>query len=178
MFLFFKPPQSQLQVQLLDPDGPKQKPITLEEEYVLALFKQRAPKRRRKVKTVSFKEKILQQLEAGKTTVEIANNLATELIAAEPAFVFTDEIKADVDKILAEYKRQVAKEIQDAIVQELAALQKQQEQVNSQYQQLADAYKQAEIDLAVAKEARRKRILKAKKIKILMLLATLDDEHD
>lgn len=121
---------------MLDPDGPKQKPITLEEEYVLALFKQRAPKRRRKVKTVSFKEKILQQLEAGKTTVEIANNLATELIAAEPAFVFTDEIKADVDKILAEYKRQVAK------------------------------------------EARRKRILKAKKIKILMLLATLDDEHD
>lgn len=161
MFLFFKPPQSYLQVQLLDPDGFKKHSSALEEAYAIKILQKRQAKQQEKRKQLSFKKKIKKQLEAGKTTVEIATELSNEIIAEEPKFEFTEEMRADVARVMAEYRRQVQLETQ-AIVIEFA----------SKLQQAKDVFQQ---EYQRKLEQKRKQKIKAKKIRVLFLLSTMDD---
>jgi hypothetical protein len=161
MFLIFKPPQSYLQVQLLDPDGFKKHSSALEEAYAIKILQERQAKQQEKRKQLSFKKKIKKQLEAGKTTVEIATELSNEIIAEEPKFEFTEEMRADVARVMAEYRRQVQLETQ-AIVIEFA----------SKLQQAKDVFQQ---EYQRKLEQKRKQKIKAKKIRVLFLLSTMDD---
>jgi len=153
MFLIFKPPQSYLQVQLLDPDGFKKHSSALEEAYAIKILKERQTKQQEKRKQLSFKKKIKKQLEAGKTTVEIAAELSAQIIAEEPKFEFTEEVRADVARVMAEYERQVQLETQAMVL----------EFVN-QLQQAKNVFQQ-----------KRKQKIKAKKIKVLFFLSIMDD---
>jgi hypothetical protein len=117
MFLIFKPPQNYLQVQLLDPDGFKKHSSELEEAYAIKILQERQTKQQEKRKQLSFKKKIKKQLEAGKTTVEIARELSAQIVAEEPKFEFTEEMRADVSRIMAEYQRQVQLETQAMIIE-------------------------------------------------------------
>ena len=92
MFLFFKPPQSYLQVQLLDPDGFKKVYQRLEEEYAAKVLQSRQPKtKKRKRPSLEFKKQIESQLRAGAPKEQILNTLDTEAL------------KTEVSAILAEY---------------------------------------------------------------------------
>jgi hypothetical protein len=153
MFLIFKPPQSYLQVQLLDPDGFKKHSSALEEAYAIKILKERQTKQQEKRKQLSFKKKIKKQLEAGKTTVEIAAELSAQIIAEEPKFEFTEEVRADVARVMAEYQRQVQLETQAMVIEFI-----------NQLQQAKDVFQQ-----------KRKQKIKAKKIKVLFFLSIMDD---
>jgi len=153
MFLIFKPPQSYLQVQLLDPDGFKKHSSALEEAYAIKILKERQTKQQEKRKQLSFKKKIKKQLEAGKTTVEIAAELSAQIIAEEPKFEFTEEVRADVARVMAEYERQVQLETQAMVIEFI-----------NQLQQAKDVFQQ-----------KRKQKIKAKKIKVLFFLSIMDD---
>ena len=161
MFLFFKPPQSYLQVQLLDPDGFKKHSSALEEAYAVKILKERQAKQQERRKQLSFKKKIKKQLEAGKTTVEIATELSAQIIAEEPKFEFTEERRADVARIMAEYERQVRLETQAMVIEFANQLQKAREVLKEEYQSKL--------------EQKRKKRIKANRIKALFLLTTMDD---
>ena len=161
MFLFFKPPQSYLQVQLLDPDGPKKHSSALEEAYAIKILQERQAKQQQKRKALSFKKKIKKQLEAGKTAVEIAQELSSEIIAEEPKFEFTEEMRADVARVMAEYQRQVQLETQAMVLEFANELSRKAAILEAEYRhRLAQ---------------KRRRILNNKKIKALLLLATMDE---
>jgi len=165
MFLFFKPPQSYLQVQLLDPDGfSKQK--DLEEAYAIKMLLARKEKATKtiKKKKASFKEKIQAALAAGETTVEIANQLAEEVIAAEPQFVFTEQMKVDVDQIVAEYKRQVAEEIRKMVL--------------AQIEEQAVLAVAMELEYQQKLAAKKLKELNNKKLRVLYLLASMDETDE
>jgi hypothetical protein len=165
MFLFFKPPQSYLQVQLLDPDGPaKRKAVDLEEAYAIKILQERQAKQKAKRKEASFKAKIKKQLEEGKTAVEVAAELTQEIIAEEPKFEFTEEMRADVARIMAEYERQVRLETQ-AMVIEFA-------------NQLAQTTALLEAELQRRIEEKRRRRIKRNRIKALILFASMDDNDE
>jgi hypothetical protein len=96
MFLFFKPPQSYLQVQLLDPDGFKKVYQQLEEEYAAKVLQSRQPKtKKRKRPSLEFKKQIESQLKAGAPKEQILKTLDTEAL------------KTEVSAILAEYNAKV-----------------------------------------------------------------------
>jgi hypothetical protein len=96
MFLFFKPPQSYLQVQLLDPDGFKKVYQRLEEEYAAKVLQSRQPKtKKRKRPSLEFKKQIESQLKAGAPKEQILKTLDTEAL------------KTEVSAILAEYNAKV-----------------------------------------------------------------------
>jgi hypothetical protein len=161
MFLFFKPPQSYLQVQLLDPDGFKKHSSALEEAYAVKILKERQARQQEKRKQLSFKKKIKKELEAGKTTVEIATELSAQIIAEEPKFEFTEEVRADVARIMAEYERQVRLETQAMVIEFANQLQQAREVLNQEYQSKL--------------EQKRKKRIKANRVKALFLLTTMDD---
>jgi hypothetical protein len=96
MFLFFKPPQSFLQVQLLDPDGFKKVYEKLEEEYAVKILQSRQSKtKKRKRPSLEFKKQIEAQLRAGAPKEQILKTLDTEAL------------KTEVSAILAEYSAKV-----------------------------------------------------------------------
>jgi hypothetical protein len=161
MFLIFKPPQSYLQVQLLDPDGFKKRSSAIEEAYAIKILKERQAKQQEKRKQLSFKKKIKKQLEAGKTTVEIAAELSAQIIAEEPKFEFTEEMRADVARVMAEYQRQVQLETQAIVIEFANKLQQAKDVLEQEYQRKL--------------EQKRKQKIKAKKIRVLFLLSTMDD---
>ncbi|NDD85169.1 hypothetical protein EBZ38_12970 [bacterium] len=120
MFLIFKPPQSYLQVQLLDPDGFKKRYNAFEEAYAAQIVKerQRKTKRKKKKPSVEFKLLVEKQLQAGFTEQELIQPIDL------------DTLRAEVSAIIAEYQTRIETE---------------------------------------------KRRKKAKRIKVLFLLATMED---
>lgn len=133
MFLFFKPPQSYLQVQLLDPDGFKKAYDRIEEEYAARILQSRQPKtKKRKRPSLEFKKQIQAQLEAGAPKEEILNTLDTEALRTE------------VSAIIAEYNARLE----------------------------AHAAKLVERANQLVREKKKKR---DRKIKALLLLATMED---
>lgn len=128
MFLFFKPPQSYLQVQLLDPDGFKKRYNAFEEAYAAQILKERQRKTKKKKKpSIEFKRLVEQQLEAGVPQEQLIEPIDVEALRAE------------VSAIIAAYQARVEEERQ----------------------------------LVIQAEKRKK---KARRLKILFLLATMDDE--
>lgn len=151
MFLIFKPVYGGI---INDPDGFKKRYSQFEEEYAAQILKERQPTRRKKFNQLSFKNKIEEQLNAGKTIVEIADNLTQEVLASDEQLTFTPEMQADIGRIVAQYQKQIRDEIQQSI---LAIV----EQLDE-----------------IRRTRERQRRLKAKKIKILLLLASLDDQDE
>lgn len=164
MFLFFKPPQSYLQVQLLDPDGFKKHSSALEEAYALKILQERQAKLLEKRAQSSFKDKIKQRLDRGETAVEVASGLAEELLAEEPKFEFTEEMRADVARVMEEYRRQIQLETQAMVMEFAAKLHEASAILEQEYQRKV--------------EEKRKRHIKANTIKALFLFATMDDEDE
>jgi hypothetical protein len=128
MFLFFKPPQSYLQVQLLDPDGFKKRYNAFEEAYAAQILKerQRKTKKKKKKPSVEFKLLVEKQLEAGIPEQELIEPIDVEALRAE------------VSAIIAEYQARIIEEQR----------------------------------LAIEAEKRKK---KARRLKVLFLLATMED---
>ena len=113
MLLFFKPPQSYLQVQLLDPDGFKKAYNRLEEEYAARILQSRQPKtKKRKRPSLEFKKQIQSQLEAGAPKEEILNTLDTEALRTEVSAIIAEynaKLEAHAAK-LTERANQLARE--------------------------------------------------------------------
>jgi hypothetical protein len=134
MFLIFKPPQSYLQVQLLDPDGFKKRYNAFEEAYAAQILKERQRKNKKKKKpSLEFKLLVEKQLEAGIPEQELIEPIDVEALRAE------------VSAIVAEYQARLFEE-QTRILEE---------------QRLA------------VETAKRKK--KARRLKVLFLLATMED---
>jgi len=139
MFLIFKPPQSYLQVQLLDPDGFRRRKFEADWEIELAaqLLQGKLPKaKRKKRKKLNLKALLERQLNEGATVEAAVEAVANEALNVSPQFEYTEEIKAQVDAVVAEYYAKIAE------------------------------YKAAE----QVKQRNRKRM------KILLLLITMEDE--
>lgn len=110
MLLFFNPPQSLLQVYLLDPDGAKHY-AKLEESIAAQILKERQAKQRpKKKKKLSFKEQIQQRLVAGEVKEQIAQQ------------VDDAALRAEIDQIVADYQKQLQEEIQRRFLIEQEAL--------------------------------------------------------
>jgi len=160
MFLIFKPPQSYLQVQLLDPDGFKKRYAVYEEEYAAKVLLERRKKaKKRKKQPTEFKQQVEAKLDSGMTEQEIVQVVDTEAMRLEVAAIVA-EYQA---KLAAEIRERIAVEIQAQIAAEAAI-------------QAAEAQARAEEELRVQAEIKRKQRLKTRKLKVLLLLATMDDE--
>ena len=178
MFLFFKPPQNLLQARIQDVGGYKRH--TLEEELALQLLTERRPKRKRRQSKLSFKDKIETRLREGDAPEVIAADLAEAVLTEEQPI----PVKPGIDflQLAAEYQRQVKAEI-SAIVQaraeELQARARAEEEQRLAYIEAArlEAVRLEEERLAIIRaEEERQRILKGRKIRALLLLATMDDD--
>lgn len=175
MFLIFKPPQSYLQVQLLDPDGFKKK---FYDTYELTLAKQileeRQTKRAKKIRSFDFKKRIKELLDDGATTIEIADTLSQEIAVQEPEFEFTPEMQAEVHQIMVEYKAQVQREARESVLNFIADLQAMEAAARE-----LELQKIRELDnYNRYLEEKKRRDLKARKLKILFLLASLEDDDE
>ena len=110
-------------------------------------------------------------------------SLVDEIVSKEPQFEFTPEMQADVDRIVTEYKRQVAQEIRSTVVSHIQDIISEAKQLALQVQAEIDAIQlesvSLKLDLEQAKERARKKKRKQQRLKILLLLANLDDsEYD
>jgi hypothetical protein len=153
MFLFFKPPQSYLQVQLLDPDGFKKQYAVYEEEYAAKILLERRKKaKKRKKQPTEFKKQVETKLDLGMTEQEIVQ------------VVDTEAMRLEVAGIVAEYQARLAAEIRERIAVEIQA------------QIATEAHARAEEELRAQTKIAQKRKLKTKKLKVLLLLASMDDE--
>lgn len=150
MFLIFKPPQSILQVRRLDPDGYKRY-TDLEEMYVSQILKERQAKKPKKTKKeLSLKRQVENRLNAGATQEEVLQTVDTEALRAEVA------------GIVATYQENLVREAKARIAAEEARL------------AAAEQARLAAIEAARIEEEKR-RLKKARLIKVLLLFATMED---
>jgi hypothetical protein len=107
MFLIFKPPQSYLQVQLLDPDGFKKRYNAFEEAYAAQILKERQHKTKKKKKpSLEFKLLIEKQLEAGIPEQELIEPIDVEALRAEvSAIVAKYQARIETEKRRKKAKR-------------------------------------------------------------------------
>lgn len=147
MFLFFKPPQSILYVRMHDPDGYKQAYKLFEEEYAAQILKER----QRKTKGKKKKKPSLDFKKLVEKQLE-AGVTPQELI--QP--IDLEALRQEVLSIVAEYQQ---KALEAAYQAQLA---------EEQYR--ADLEFEAREAVLVEKKKR-----KAKRIKVLFLLATMDE---
>lgn len=161
MLIFLNPKQYFLQAQIADPDGWRKYDEKLEEEYVARILKARQAKNKeKKRKKLTLKQQVEERLDAG--TPE-------EVILQE---VDTEALQAEVSAIIAEYQATLMAEIKAIAEQEynntLAAVR-------------AIAEEEHRIRLEeqrVTLERERKRKLRARRMKVLILLASMDDDDE
>lgn len=170
MFLIFKPPQSYLQVQLLDPDGYNNR-STLEEQLYEAqlvekILKERKRKQDKKLKSARLKKKIKQKIEAGASAEEVSQIVAKEVLSLEERFPFTEERKASVDKVLKDYEQQLQAQL-DAAIEQYYSM------IKAEYDLGLELYAEQQARIASAK---RKKLLRDRRIKVLLLLTQMEDE--
>lgn len=149
MFLIFKPPQSYLQVQLLDPDGfTKSFDQIYEEQYAAAILKARQKRNKKRKSQLELKKSIKNRLESGQQFESVVADVALEETLRA----------AKIEAAAAEHAQQLMKVYSEQIRSEIAEM-------------------VAAIDKTIQDEiATKKRKQKEKRIKILLLLATMDDE--
>ncbi len=165
MFLIFKPTLGSGYSVINDPDGVPNRKVTEEELYeeqiAAKILKERRERRARKLRNA--KKKIEQKLAEGATQSEVIEILTKEVINEEPKYPFTEDVKLQVDKILEQEEKQAVAAFEVAI-QELYSLA---EKLKEEQEQIAQELQ----NLRTKKKNRKKRI------KVLMLLANLDDEE-
>jgi hypothetical protein len=174
MFLIFKPPQSYLQVQLLDPDGFRKHVYDAYElELASQILEERKAKRKKKVTTLDLKKRIKEKLDEGQTLIEVATSIADEIIAEEPQFELTPEMKVNIDRIMADYKAQIANETRQMVVdfiEQIRALEFKSLALERERLREEDNYRRYQ-------EEKKRRDLKMRKLKILLLLASLEEDE-
>jgi len=158
MFLIFKPPQSYLQVQLLDPDGFKKSFDELyEEQYAAAILKARQKRNKKRKKEPELKKSIKQRLEAGQQLESVIADIALEESFRQSQQKLFDDLKVQI--VATDHAQQLmtayAEQVRSDIAEMVAAIQK---------------TIQDEI-------ATIKRKQKEKRIKILLLFATMEDDE-
>lgn len=166
MFLIFKPVYSVAYSAINDPDGVpnrKTKQMELYEEQLAAkILKERRERRARKLKKA--KKKIEEQLLAGATQEEAIEQIVKEVVNEEPRYPFTPEVKSQVDQILQDKEAEAVAEFEaalQALYQTAARLKKEQETLME--------------NIRIAKKKIRDR---KRRVKVLMLLANLDDDSE
>ena len=166
MLIFLNPKQYIIRSVIDDPDGWRQNDQRLEEEYALRILAERKKKAKQKItkRKKSLKQQIEEALIAGATSVEVAESIADDIIKSEPQFVFTEEMKLDVDRIVSEHKRQVIQEVQQMVL-DFAA-------------RLSESAAILEADYRSKVEAKRKKQIRDRAIKALYLFAIMDDEDE
>jgi signal recognition particle GTPase len=166
MLIFLNPKQYIIRSVIDDPDGWRQNDQRLEEEYALRILAERKKKAKQKItkRKKSLKQQIEEALIAGATSVEVAESIADDIIKSEPQFVFTEEMKLDVDRIVSEHKRQVIQEVQQMVL-DFAA-------------RLSESAAILEADYYSKVETKRKRQIRDRAIKALYLFAIMDDEDE
>jgi hypothetical protein len=165
MLIFLNPRQSLLQVQILDPDGFRRRRSEADWEIELAaqLLQGKLPKaKRRKRKELNLKALLERQLNEGATVEAAVEAVANEALNVSPQFEYTEEIKAQVDAVVAEYYAKIA--------EYKAAEEAKQQALMAEQRAYVAAIRQAEI----AEEQRKQR--NRKRMKILFLLTTMEDE--
>ena len=165
MLIFLNPRQSLLQAQIVDPDGFRRRKFESAWEIELAaqLLKGKLPQaKKRKRKELNLKELLTKQLNEGVTVEAAVEAVANEALSVSPTFEYNEQVKAQVDAVLTEYYAKLA--------EYKAAEEARQQQLLAEQQAYAAAIRQAEI-------AEQQRVARNKKrIKALILLATMEDE--
>lgn len=161
MFLFFKPPQSILYVRTRDPDGYRQKWTDAEEEYALRILKARQAKnKKQKRKKLTFKQQVEERLDAG---------VPEQVILQE---VDTEALKAEVSEIIAKYQAKLIAEIQ-------AIAEQDRKETLAAVRAIAEEEHRIRLEeQRIALEREKKRKLKARRMKVLILLASMDDDDE
>jgi hypothetical protein len=162
MFLFFKPPQSYLQVQILDPDGFKKSFDQLyEEQYAAAILKSRQKQKKQRKKQAELKQTIVKRIEAGQQIDAIIADIALqETLRQSQQKIFDDLVKEMKVEIVAfDHAQQLmtayAEQIRSDIAEMVAAIQK-----------------TIQDEMATIKRKQ-----KEKRIKILLLFATMEEDE-
>lgn len=162
MFLFFKPPQSYLQVQILDPDGFKKSFDQLyEEQYAAAILKSRRKQKKQRKKQAELKESIVKRIEAGQQIDAIIADIALqETLRQSQQKIFDDLVKEMKVEIVAfDHAQQLMKAYAEQVRSDIAEM-------------VAAIQKTIQDEIATIKRKQ-----KEKRIKILLLFATMEEDE-
>lgn len=162
MFLFFKPPQSYLQVQLLDPDGFRKSFDQLyEEQYAAAILKSRQKERKKRKKQAELKQTIVKRIEAGQAIEAIIADIALqETLRQSQQKIFDDLVKEMKVEIVAfDHAQQLMKAYSEQVRSDIAEM-------------VAAIQKTIQDEIATIKRKQ-----KEKRIKILLLFATMEEDE-
>lgn len=162
MFLIFKPPQSYLQVQLLDPDGFKKSFDELyEEQYAAAILKARQKRNKKRKKEPELKKSIQQRLEAGQQIESVIADIALEeSLRQSQQKIFDDLVKEmKVEIVTFGHAQQLMKAYGEQVRSDIAEM-------------VAAIQKTIQDEIATIKRKQ-----KEKRIKILLLFATMEEDE-
>jgi IS30 family transposase len=162
MFLIFKPPQSYLQVQLLDPDGFKKSFDELyEEQYAAAILKARQKRSKKRKKELELKKSIKQRLRGGQQIESVIADIALEeSLRQSQQKIFDDLPKEMKVKIVAfDHAQQLMKAYGEQVRSDIAEM-------------VAAIHKTIQDEIATIKRKQ-----KEKRIKILLLFATMEEDE-
>ena len=158
MFLIFKPPQSYLQVQLLDPDGFKKSFDELyEEQYAAAILKARQKRNKTRKKEPELKKSIKQRLEAGQQVESVIADIALEELLRQSQQKLLDELKVEI--VATDHAAQLMKAYAEQTRSDIAEM-------------VAAIHKTIQDEIATIKRKQ-----KEKRIKILLLFATMEEDE-
>lgn len=157
MFLIFKPPQSYLQVQLLDPDGfRKSFDEIYEEQYAAAILKARQKRSKKRKKEPELKKSIKERLEAGQQLESVIADIALEESLRQSQQKLLDDMKVEI--VATDHAAQLMKAYSEQMKADIAEM-------------VATIHKTIQDEIATIKRKQ-----KEKRIKILLLFATMEDE--
>lgn len=158
MFLFFKPPQSYLQVQILDPDGFKKSFDQLyEEQYAAAILKARQKRSKKRKKEPELKKSIKQRLEAGQQIESVIADIALEESLRQSQQKLFDDLKVQI--VATDHAQQLMKAYGEQVRSDIAEM-------------VAAIQKTIQDEIATIKRKQ-----KEKRIKILLLFATMEEDE-
>lgn len=158
MFLIFKPPQSYLQVQLLDPDGFKKSFDELyEEQYAAAILKARQKRSKKRKKEPELKKSIQQRLEAGQQIESVIADIALEESLRQSQQKLFDDLKVQI--VATDHAQQLMKAYGEQVRSDIAEM-------------VAAIQKTIQDEIATIKRKQ-----KEKRIKILLLFATMEEDE-
>lgn len=158
MFLFFKPPQSYLQVQLLDPDGfTKSFDQLYEEQYAAAILKARQKRSKNRKKEAELKKSIKQRLEAGQQVESVIADIALEESLKQSQQKLLNDLKVQI--VATDHAQQLMKAYAEQVRSDIAEM-------------VATIQKTIQDEIATIKRKQ-----KEKRIKILLLFATMEEDE-
>lgn len=182
MLIFLKPVRGGLSL-IGDVAGYDNK-ARYEEEYALHLLTQRRAQRKRKLKKLSFKEKIEARLREGDSPDSIVVELSESILADDTPL--TTQGGQNPDLLREQYVKHLRAEIAAAVLAKQEELQakaraEHQRRIAVELARLAaiqaEEERLAAIERArIEEELRKKKLQNERKVRALLLLASMDDE--